>query len=591
MSGVGEAEEIPHDGSSEDLDGLGVGPSGADGLSQTEFERAKRPFDHGPPSIAPPIPPTVVPRLVDHPSPRGVSPGQTEDSVLEGDDRPSSSVGNRLRDRSGLVALVEGHVAQREGRVKLTEQGRERRGFVDIPGGDRRGHEEGPSGPGRHERVELHEPMAATRVRVPQLDPALVAVLADARGIAGQVRHAPSQPVGGGLTEERLEVSQRDLLGKLRDGRGSRELTESQSVGELREGLQHRTGGVVGPSGEGPKEKEPRDIAGVGRWPTACVGRSDGIGRRMLRHQLTEEFQRSPQSVPKEVAVPPPVPSARTMLSRARVFWSERGWSLGEVCGRKAAPAGWLHTDLCGASPPSQSRFERKRRSGWVRSRLEGFLSHARSLDKIITRVVETDPHLAAAGGSGDPVQVFSSRIKGRWPRRVDEGRARALMSRKVDLAGPGTSLIAAYSASNPMIAGDYWLIRAPDSKQWVERAMVLWLNSSFFVAQLFSFRTETRGTWGRIDKHRMLSSRIPDFSSFTVDQIEKLERLFDSLKDVEFPSVMDQLQDFSEGRLAIDNFFLDILNPVPTGANRTSFLSRLYAALLDRLNQLQKGM
>ncbi|MGP8158547.1 MAG: class I SAM-dependent DNA methyltransferase [Thermoplasmata archaeon] len=214
-----------------------------------------------------------------------------------------------------------------------------------------------------------------------------------------------------------------------------------------------------------------------------------------------------------------------------------------------------------------------------------------RSLNKIIQRVVETNPPLAAAAGPGDPVQVFANRIKSRWPERVAKGRARALMSRKLDLAAPGTSVIAAYSSSNPMVAGDYWLITAPDAKPWIERAMVLWLNSSLFIAQLFSFRTETRGSWGRVDKHRMLSSRFPDFSAFTPTQIEKIELLFDSLKEAEFPSVMDQLQDFTVGRLAIDNFFLDVLSPKLVGPQRTSFLSRLYAALLDRLNQLQKGM
>jgi type I restriction-modification system DNA methylase subunit len=214
-----------------------------------------------------------------------------------------------------------------------------------------------------------------------------------------------------------------------------------------------------------------------------------------------------------------------------------------------------------------------------------------RSLDKLIRRVVETDPQLAAAAGAGDPVQVFTNRIKNRWPEKVKEGRARALMSRRVNLGAPGTSLIAAYSASNPMVAGDYWLISAPEPQVWVEKAMVLWLNSSLFLAQLLSFRTETQGTWSRLDKHRMLTSRIPDFSSFTPIQVESLERLFDSLKDEEFPSLMDQLEEFSRGRLAIDTFFVELLSPGLTGPKRTSFLSRLYAAILDQLNQLKKGM
>src|SRR5271170_1596158 len=75
--------------------------------------------------------------------------------------------------------------------------------------------------------------------------------------------------------------------------------------------------------------------------------------------------------------------------------------------------------------------------------------------------------------------------------------------------------------------------------------------------SQLLALRTETRGTWGRIDKHRLLPSRIPDFSVFSAEQIREIEAVFESVRTEEFPALIAQLRDGCAGRDKIDAYFL----------------------------------
>jgi N-6 DNA Methylase len=214
-----------------------------------------------------------------------------------------------------------------------------------------------------------------------------------------------------------------------------------------------------------------------------------------------------------------------------------------------------------------------------------------RMLDKVVRHIVDSDPNLAAAAGSGDPVQVFSYRLRTRWPRRVESGRARAFLSRKVALTGPGTSLLAAYSNDNPMVAGNYWLIVAPKSSRWIERALVLWFNSSFFLAELLLHWTETHGSWGRIDKHQIVKSRVPDFSSFSETEIKMIEILFEEVSKQELPSIMEQLSSRSAPRRSIDRFFLGILAGSLGGSEGDRTLDRLTDGLRARLAEMQQGM
>lgn len=219
---------------------------------------------------------------------------------------------------------------------------------------------------------------------------------------------------------------------------------------------------------------------------------------------------------------------------------------------------------------------------------------HFRNLDRIIEHMVETTPKLfkgTTKTTQADQVGIFVRRVRERWPKRVAQGRGRVWMVRKIDLGAPGSCVIASYSELDPMIGGNMWLLTCPEQHRWMEKALALWLNSSLFLAQLMGFRSETRGSWGRIDKHKMQPSLGPDFTQFDETQRNGLKALFDRVKDSPLPSIKEQLETEHETRWEIDLYFLRLLRPELSRAEQEQFLSDLYAALWQRLEQMLRAM
>jgi hypothetical protein len=190
-----------------------------------------------------------------------------------------------------------------------------------------------------------------------------------------------------------------------------------------------------------------------------------------------------------------------------------------------------------------------------------------------------------------NPTRVYVSRIKDRWPRRIEQGRGRVWIANKVNLAAPGTSLLAAYSASNPMIGRAMWVVSCPPEYEWVERGIVLWFNSTLFLAQLLNLRAETQGTWGRVDKHPLLRSLIADLTALDAGQRAEMERIFRELKSETFPSLMEQLANRDPRRWLIDSFFIHVLRPDLTTAQADGLLMELYSGLFTELERKKKAM
>ncbi len=214
-----------------------------------------------------------------------------------------------------------------------------------------------------------------------------------------------------------------------------------------------------------------------------------------------------------------------------------------------------------------------------------------RRLDRIIDHIVSTTPGLWKGTSLANPRQIYISRIKERWHRRVEQGRGRVWMANKVNLAAPGTSLLAAYSASNPMIGRAMWVLSCPPESEWAEKGLALWFNSTPFLAQLLNFRAETQGTWGRVDKHPMLRSLVPDLTALNGGQRAEMERLFEDLKSEAFPSIMDQLANRDPRKWAIDSFFIHVLRPDLTTTQVDGLLAELYSGLFAELERKKKAM
>jgi len=126
----------------------------------------------------------------------------------------------------------------------------------------------------------------------------------------------PTIKVSGEGSDQALQIPDRNAADEGRRRRGGRDLSEPQSMGELREGSEGRVHLVIGPSFEGAREEEADHIAGVGRRSTRSARGAYRERGWQFPNELGESSQDAPPPVAQELPVTDPVDAPTTRWSR-----------------------------------------------------------------------------------------------------------------------------------------------------------------------------------------------------------------------------------------------------------------------------------
>ena len=120
-----------------------------------------------------------------------------------------------------------------------------------------------------------------------------------------------------------------------------------------------------------------------------------------------------------------------------------------------------------------------------------------------------------------------------------------------------------------PVLSNVWWPVRINDVDG--EKALAIWLNSSFGLLTLLARRTSTRGGWVALKKAELEELPVLDPRQLPAAQLAALADLFDHLADHEF----DRLSRMAECpvRAALDNGIADILN-LPNPATLRALLA-----------------
>lgn len=174
------------------------------------------------------------------------------------------------------------------------------------------------------------------------------------------------------------------------------------------------------------------------------------------------------------------------------------------------------------------------------------------------------------------------------WKKYVRSRFGEFLISRRFDLSATGTHFLAYYSAE-PTTGQNLWSLKGVDE----EEAMILslWFNSTPNLLQIYLQRMETRGAWMEIN-----DGMINDFLLFDIDSLKKSEKkhlldLFEQMKNIEFPSIIEQLKTKFAPRKELDTMFLQLMGY--PGKEADQLLDYLYPALtneIEKLKTLMKG-
>lgn len=98
------------------------------------------------------------------------------------------------------------------------------------------------------------------------------------------------------------------------------------------------------------------------------------------------------------------------------------------------------------------------------------------------------------------------------------------------------------------MLSNVWWPVQVRDAQ--VEKALVLWLNSSVGLLGVLATRTSTEGPWSAIKKADLEELPVLDPRSLSDEQLSGLADLFDELAEAEFAPLPDMEDCYARGRL-----------------------------------------
>jgi len=117
-------------------------------------------------------------------------------------------------------------------------------------------------------------------------------------------------------------------------------------------------------------------------------------------------------------------------------------------------------------------------------------------------------------------------------------------------------------------------------------KVLGLFMNSIIFLSQIFLNREETTGEYIHIMESDLILMRILNFNKLSKTEKGRLLNLFEKLRNVEFPSILEQLKNRFWARVELDKTILKILGFSEREINE--WLPRIYDALVEELEAMK---
>lgn len=173
------------------------------------------------------------------------------------------------------------------------------------------------------------------------------------------------------------------------------------------------------------------------------------------------------------------------------------------------------------------------------------------------------------------------------WRQYAQTRQTNFVLIRRFDLSAPGTILFAHHSPS-PFAASKmmYCFKDVPENDA---KLLALWLNCTLNILQLFLDRIETRGAFIGFSKYALLDEKILSPLKLNKEQKDIILELYDEIKLIEFPSLLEQLKTKFPPRVAMDRAILRVLGFDNIEVDQV--LDRLYPALANEIEQLRRLM
>lgn len=147
----------------------------------------------------------------------------------------------------------------------------------------------------------------------------------------------------------------------------------------------------------------------------------------------------------------------------------------------------------------------------------------------------------------------------------------------------PNTHLIGVYN-SNPFYTTHAFNIFKVDDEE--SKILALFLNSIVGISQLSTFSKETTAGYMEFMQSDLIKVKVLNLKILSEQEKLTLLNFFNKIKDLEFPSILEQLENRFIARIELDRTILKILGFTKKEINE--WLPKIYDALIDELKAMK---
>ena len=141
--------------------------------------------------------------------------------------------------------------------------------------------------------------------------------------------------------------------------------------------------------------------------------------------------------------------------------------------------------------------------------------------------------------------------------RVIPERKAFLILSKRINLAAPGTSLISFYSKEPIVSVNTMYSIKLDRN---YSKGLCLWFNSIIGITQFLANRMETEAAYCDLLLESLRDDFIIPSSQIIKNNQEIIDKFIDTTANEKMPSILDQLIDMNDNRLELDRLVLGIL-------------------------------
>lgn len=166
--------------------------------------------------------------------------------------------------------------------------------------------------------------------------------------------------------------------------------------------------------------------------------------------------------------------------------------------------------------------------------------------------------------------------------KRSKDKYVNLILARRFRMNSLNTSFLSFYS-DEKIISADVFKIIPKITKQNA-KILCLFFNSIVNIIQMLTNREATTGGYGTIRETDLLEFKIIDYENLSIDDKEFLLGVFDNLKNVKFPSIVEQIENRFDGRIELDKAILQVLGYKKGEINK--LLPMLYEVVIKELKE-----